>query len=218
MLWHPFMPFVTEYIWQTANFGGILLIQVWPKFWTRPTMALENFPNLPPLSQASKFGVVKEIITDFRRIRNENGIDPGSFIVGATGPAGPLNTEGVTVTVGPSGSDLMGLIKENEEIIKGMAKISELRFGEIPEGWPMAMSGTLAIGLERTVGVDAAKEKAKMQKEIDQLKPYIKTTEARLADKDFTSKAPEKVVASMQAKLDEAKAKLAALEQRLISL
>ena len=187
-LWHPFMPFVTEHIWQTAGFNGLCMIQEWPRGAAHPLNDREY----------RQFENIRTLITDIRRLRSEQGVEPAKFmeacLVGAHGHAP---------------------IQENAAIIKQLARLSDLKFSDaIPEGWATALSGSLSVGIDVAGTVDKEKETAKTQKEIAALKPYIETTRAKLADTEFTSKAPAKVVASMQSKLDEAEAKLKALRER----
>jgi valyl-tRNA synthetase len=192
-LWHPFMPFVTEYIWGLMG-NKDLIVAEWPN--------ITNNEELITNNKTDKFETLRTLITDIRRLRSENGVEPAKFIKVA------CVAEEMT----------QKLIQENEAVVKQLARLESIDFATaVPQGWPTTVSGVMTIGLDLAGTIDMAAEKAKMQKEIDQLKPYIKTTEAKMADKDFTSKAPEKVVTSMQGKLDEAKAKLAALEQRLKS-
>jgi valyl-tRNA synthetase len=63
--------------------------------------------------------------------------------------------------------------------------------------------------------VDLEKEKAKLAKELEEIEKYISSTEAKLANEEFTSKAPEKVVQGMKDKLEEAKAKRDVIKARV---
>ncbi|MFA4954277.1 MAG: class I tRNA ligase family protein [Patescibacteria group bacterium] len=185
-LWHPFMPFVTEYIWGLEDFDELLLVAEWPQGEYAEQAAVRDFE------------LIKNLIVDIRRLRSEQGVEAAAFVeaclVGAHGHAP---------------------IQENAAIIKQLARLSNLKFSDaIPEGWATALSGSLSVGIDVAGTVDKEKEAAKTQKDIAALKPYIETTRAKLADTEFTSKAPAKVVASMQSKLDEAEAKLKVLEGR----
>ena len=193
-LWHPFMPFVTEHIWGLMG-NKDLIVAEWPQ--------IAKNEELRTKSGIKEFETLRILITDIRRLRSENGVEPAKFIRVAC----------------VADEATKRLMETNEAVVKQLARLESVDFAEtVPQGWPTTVSGVMTIGLDLAGTIDMAAEKAKMQKEIDQLKPYIKSTEQKLKDKDFTSKAPEKVVASMQAKLDEAKAKLAALEERLKSL
>jgi len=71
-------------------------------------------------------------------------------------------------------------------------------------------------GIQLVLGdMDVAAERARLEKERDDLSAYVASTDAKLANVEFASKAPEKVVAGMRAKRDEAAAKLAAIVSQL---
>ncbi len=192
ILWHPFMPFVTEYIWNVAGFGGLLMIKKWPDVLDELEKVIEW--------DTSSFYKLRDLIVDTRRLRAEQGVEPGKYISGATGS---------------SELAMMSLIKENEETFKKRARLSELIYGEVPDGWPATVSGTIQIGIDVSGTIDTEKEREKIQREVGQTVSYIKSTEAKLKNKEFASKAPEKVVNDMKNKLEEAKAKLKALEDRM---
>jgi valyl-tRNA synthetase len=185
-LWHPFMPFVTEYIWSLMG-NNDLIVAKWPEVVPH---SKKNYRN---------FETIRLLITDIRRLRAEQGVEPSAFIKVAM----------------VADKDAKKLIEENIAIVKQLARLEEIEFVKaVEKNWPTAVSGKVTVGLNLASGIDVEKEHEKIQKEIEALKPYIKSTEAKLKNKDFTSKAPEKVVNDMKNKLDEAKAKLKALEKR----
>ncbi|MFA5130131.1 MAG: valine--tRNA ligase [Patescibacteria group bacterium] len=193
-LWHPFMPFVTEHIWKTAGFENNLIISEWPN-------QSEGFDklSLEKLTLIKKFEIFIALITDMRRLRAEQGIEPVKFVE-------------FSIT---SDEEIKNLINSNLEVIKQLARASDIRCELTPDGWVTAMSGTATIGLNVAGAVDIEKEKAKMQKELAELEPYIKSTKAKLKNKEFASKAPAKVIEGMKAKLEEAEGKKKAIEERL---
>jgi valyl-tRNA synthetase len=161
--------------------------------WPETKLRITNYE-----SHEGDFEILRSLVTDIRRLRSENHVEPAKFVK-------------IACVVG---DEVQRLITENEVVVKQLTRLESLDFVEaVPQGWPTAVSGMSSVGLDLAGSIDVAAEKAKLQKEIDQLKP-----ETKLQDKDFASKAPEKVVASMQAKVDEAKAKLTVLEERLSTL
>jgi len=205
-MWHPFMPFVTEYVWSLMGNKQQLIVTPWPSEiplnlpLTRETSDAES-----PLVKGDlgDFGILRSLVSDIRRLRSENGVEAAAF---------------VKVAIVDDAASKK-LIEDNLTVIKQLARLEDVEFVEaIAQGWPTVMSGTTSVGLNLASGIDVAKEKEKIQKEIAALKPYITSTEAKLQNADFASKAPEKVVNEMKAKLEEAKAKVAALEKRLGSL
>jgi len=181
-LWHPFMPFVTEYIWGRMGNKGLIVAE-WP-------MGAHDHAPVP------EFEIIRNLVTDIRRLRAEQGVEAAAFV------------EATVISPGKS-------IEENLAIIKQLARLSDLKTVEsVPEGWASGVSGTMIFGINAAGSVDAEKEKVKAEKEIAALKPYIESMRAKLADAEFASKAPAKVVEGMKAKLAEAVTKLKALEEK----
>ena len=186
-LWHPFMPFVTEHIWSIAGFEGQLIVVPWPK--------------MEPQNEVVGFERLRTLVTDLRRLRNDNGVDTKArvpFVV--WGPATDIE-----------------LIKQNVHFAE-LAKASEVRFEEPPasekEQWRFAVSGSCTIGVFFTETKDLEKEKANIEKELEEVQKYIVSLNAKLENADFTSRAPARVVDELKGKLADAEAKKVALEAR----
>ncbi|MDF1497314.1 MAG: valine--tRNA ligase [Patescibacteria group bacterium] len=193
-LWHPFMPFVTEFIWSQFN-QDQLIVAPWPQ-------SQDDVPRTMD-QEVNSFETLRSLITDLRRLRAEQGIEAAKFVEYSI----------VADTYQHQ------LIEENHEVIKSLTRAESINIEEtIAEGWATDVSGTMTIGLNLAGAIDVEAEKIKLQKEIEELAPYIKSTEAKLENADFTSKAPEHVVNSMKDKLDEAKKKQQALKERMKSL
>ena len=192
-LWHPFMPFVTEQIW--SMFPGTLvplIVAPWPTVAGNRDESVER-----------DFDLVRDVTTAIRTIRSERRVEPKAEIAASLGVA-----------------DRRDLLVDQAPVISQLARLSSLSFeGAHPDaGIPIVnvQVGTILVSVE-TPGttVDPEKEKARLEKERDDLSAYVASTDAKLANVEFTSKAPEKVVAGMRAKRDEAKAKLDAIEAQL---
>jgi valyl-tRNA synthetase len=180
---------VTEYIWGLMG-NKDLIVAEWPIDQSRIT---------DDESRIGGFDEIRNLITDIRRLRAEQGVEPAAFV------------EACLV-----GAHHQAPVQENIAIIKRLARLAELKSVDAaPEGWASTVSGTMTVAIDVAGTVDADKEKAKAEKEIAALKPYIEGTRAKLADAEFTSKAPAKVVDGMREKLAEAEAKLKALEERV---
>ncbi len=191
-LWHPFMPFVTEYIWKVGKLGSEqLLVSEWPAGEFADQEAEKTFEK------------IKILITDLRRLRSEQNVEPVKFVEFA-------------VVADEAGRQV---IEANLEVIKHLSRAENITFADkIDDGWPVTVSGSMTIGLNLAGAVDVEAEKIKLQKEMEDLIPYIESTEKKLSNSEFTAKAPEKVVQGMQDKLEEAKNKLSAIQQRLKTL
>ncbi len=187
-LWHPFMPFVTEAIWQEI-YGNkqILMVEKFPE----DTVELDedSFQN---------FQKIKNVIAKIRNVRAENGIEPAKKI-----------------DVKISAGDKKVLIEENEQIIKRhWTNIENLEIGEKidqPEGWLGFVEG----GVEVFVDLSGAIDKDKLKKEAENLEKYIVGVEKKLENKKFVDNAPKEVIEKEQGKLREAKEKLEKIKEQI---
>ncbi|MEI7512908.1 MAG: valine--tRNA ligase [Candidatus Uhrbacteria bacterium] len=197
-LWHPFMPFVTEHIWGLARFDGKLIVAPWP---TGPS-DVGAHGNAP----SPEFERLRLLVTDMRRLRQEQGIEAAKkveFIV--IDHVGAIHELPLQELVGQNEAWIMRLIN-------GSCTSNKIA---MPDGYVVAQSGSATIGLNLAGAVDLEKEKAKAEKELEEIEKYISSTEAKLGNVEFTAKAPEKVVQGMKDKLAEAQAKREALKKRL---
>lgn len=202
-LWHPFMPFVTEQIWSEIYGKDRMLM-------------IEKFPFLSDKDEcipADDFDLIKNIITSIRSLRAENKIEP----------AKKLN---VIISAG----DKVELLKENAEVIKGLARLEELtinqesnlrlelRSREKTKNQIGFVVGEVEVFVDLAGVVDFDKEKERLKKEIGTIESYVKGLEKKLANKEFVKNAPEAVVEAEKKKLAEAQEKLAKLESQLENL
>ena len=192
-LWHPFMPFVTESIWQQAGFGGQLIVSMWPENSTQYSVLSAQDETM------KKFDMLKQVITDMRRLRSEQGIEPAIQVEFA------LSTE----------VSVKDLVLNNREIIRSLARASSVQLVEsLPAGWPTLVGTGVTIAVNALATVDVEKEKEKIAKELTQLEAYVVSTGEKLQNTEFLSKAPEKVKQDMERKLAEAQAKIEALKAK----
>ena len=186
-LWHPFMPFVTEAIWQEV-YGkeNLLMVAPWPK-------SLENIAE-----DSQDFLLIQKSVTKIRNLRAENNIPPGKKLVGYV----------------KSGSNT-SVIEENTHIILSLARLESLTVVDtIPENTTSFVEAGVEFSVDFAGAVDVEQEQKRIQKEIDSVSPYIQSLEKKLAG-DFVQKAPEAVVSGEKKKLAEAKEKLEKLQEQL---
>jgi valyl-tRNA synthetase len=188
-LWHPYMPFVTEHIWRTAGFEGRLITS------SAPVLEFER--------SAGDFEALRTLITDMRRLRAEQGIEAAKQVEFAI-----VANEATT-----------NLIHGNEAVVKHLVRASTVTVtAAIAPGWATAVSGASNIGLNVAGSIDTAKERAKLEKEMNEIAGYLSGLNAKLGNAEFVSKAPERVISGLKNKQAEAKTKLESLRKRLESL
>ncbi len=188
-LWHPFMPFVTEAIWREV-YGQekMLMVEKWPAF--------KEFGE----KDFSDFDLIKNIITGIRSLRAEYKIEPAKKINAAI-----------------SAGDRLTILKENEAVIKGLARLENITIEtkiEKPANAVGFVVGSIEVFIELSGVVDLEKEKTRLGKEIAELEKYIAGVESKLSNQDFVSHAPAAVVAGEKKKLEEAKGKLNKLQEQ----
>jgi valyl-tRNA synthetase len=211
-LWHPFMPFVTEAIHQTLRLdeSEFLMVAKWPSF----ADALEGKPTIASAHEAianeNRFELVKKLIIAIRNIRSVYHIDPSLTMI--------LSARGA------SERTLLhkDIIRDNEEVIKRLARISEIQhldFGaDIPKNTLHIQVGLLQAFLHLDGAVDIDAEKARLGKELAETQRYAKSVETKLSNPNFADRAPKDIVDAEQTKLDEAKKKMEELSSWLANL
>lgn len=189
---HPFMPFVSEEIWQLLKErkqGESIMISAWPK----STGYDEDM--------ISRFEDVKEAIAGLRTIRTKNNIPNKdqlelAVIPGDKGYAPEFNP--VLVKMG----NLSALNVVSEEV-KRTASF-------------LVKSTTFYVPLGATIDVE--EELKKLQAELDYAKGFLASVLKKLSNERFVNSAPEAVVATERAKQADAEAKIKVLEEQIAGL
>jgi len=191
-LLHPFMPFVTEELWNaTAGEAGraALLISA---DWAAQDESLIDADASDALNWL--IGVVTEI----RSIRAELNVPPSE-----RAPVIFIGADEAQHAMAERFAGQMGLL----------ARVSDVEFeDQAPEKSVQAVIGetTLALRLADLVDLDA--ERARLDKEIAKWEGEIARFEKKLGNEKFVANAPEAVVAGEREKLDKARAQLTELE------
>lgn len=172
-LLHPFMPYITEEIWQKIKYEG-------------DTIMLSKFPvvdeNMIDSETVKSFEYIKGIISSLRNIRAEMGISPAKE---------------AKVVIKTSDNDELKTLENNEIFIKKLANIEELKFGdsvEKPEQSGFRVSGNSEVYMILTGLLNAEAEIKKIKEQIEKTQKDLDKVNAKLADERFTSKAPEHIL------------------------
>ena len=187
-LLHPFMPFITEEIWQALpHEGEALMIAEYPRF--RQELC---FPE-----DEVNFEMVMEAIKAVRARRAEMNVPPSrkSHLIIVTGKAKAF--------------------AEGEKFICKLAYASGIQVtDQLPEstdGMVSVITDNARMFMPMAELVDLEKERARMEKELANAKKQLDGQNAKLANENFVSRAPEHVVNLEREK----KAKLEALIENL---
>ena len=187
-LLHPFMPFITEEIWQALPHEGYaLMMQSYPVY-----DGSLNFPE-----DETSFGMVMDAIKAVRARRAEMNVPPSR------------KSHLIIVT------DKAKAFTDGEKFICKLAYASgiEVRAGlpESTDGMVSVITDNARMFMPMAELVDLEKERTRMEKELANAKKQLDGQIAKLANENFVSRAPEKVVNVEREK----KAKLEALIENL---
>lgn len=194
---HPFIPFVTESIWNHL-FGGkkvtLLANQKWPT-------AIKAKVN-PKIEDDMR--VILSVISVIRSIRNEMGVEPGKKI------------SAIVYAV-----DMFETLQKNANEVKKLARLNTFKVakqGKKIENAVAKFENGLEIYLPLAQLLDPKEEKRRLNTELAEVEQYRTLIATRLDNKDFVARAPSNVVAAERAKLAEAEGKIAKIKERLALL
>lgn len=174
-LMHPFMPFITEELWQRVspilnkNAGSIML---------------QSYPQVDELktdeSSLIEIEWLKTFILGVRRIRGERDISPGKFLA---------------VQIKGGSKQEQGWLEQNVHQLKSLAKIESIStIEEEPDDAVIALAGEMTIAVPLADLIDPQAELVKLEKELNKLENAKLGIENKLDNPHFVDKAPEVVV------------------------
>ena len=196
-LLHPFMPFITEEIWQALPHedgvaeGGFLMLQSWPV-----AREVLDFPE-----EEKAMELIMDLIRAVRTRRSEMNVPP---------------SKKARLTVATAEEDTFRL---GEAFLKKLAYASEVDFvpvGTAPEaGSVTVVTHAAQASMPMAELVDLEKEKARMEKELKKNSAELQKLETKLQNPGFVNKAPEHVVKAEQERAVQLRALVAKLEEQL---
>jgi valyl-tRNA synthetase len=200
---HPFMPFITEEIWQRIKAqagvpqdgkqGDTIMLQTWP------------VANESRIDAAAEGDIewVKQLMLGLRQIRGEMKISMAKRID--------------IILQNASAEDLRRLA-DNAPLLNKLAKLESVRVLEAGEEAPMsatALVGDMQVLVPMAGLIDKDAELARLDKEIARLSGEVQRVGGKLANEGFVAKAPANVLDKERAKLAEAEQALSKMvEQR----
>ena len=190
-LLHPFMPFITEEIWQSLpHEGEALIIAPWPQY----DEAL-RFPQAEEEMQS-----VKELITALRTRRSEMNVPPSkkAHLYIETGAPAAFETE----------KDAIARLAYCSGV-----EIAE-RFADM-EGAVTVVTAACRGHLPMDELVDKAAETARLTKELESAQKQLDTVNAKLENETFMSKAPQKVIDGVKQNGEKLREKVRLIEESL---
>jgi len=189
-LLHPFMPFITEEIWQHL-----------PK--SQKSLAVAPFPQVDKTlrneNAEAEMGILQKAIVEVRTIRAENKIPPRAK---------------VELWMKVKKEEEKAMIRKHQVYIQTLANIRDIEFvDDFPPGRRLLKgvvgSWEMAVSLEGVL--DLEQEKKRLERGISKVSSDIEKLESRLKNKNFIDRAPENVV-------QETRERLKSLQNRRIKL
>ncbi len=194
-LLHPFMPFITEEIWQNLPHEGPALIAAqWPQY--RQELAFS--------AEESHMESVMEAIRAIRARRTEMNVPPSkkaALYILTSKPQ--VYTEGEGFIQRLAYADTVTLLSAEPENLDGMVTIT-------------TADAKLYIPMGQLV--DVAKELERIAKELADARKFLASVEGKLANEKFVSRAPEAVVEAERQKTQKTRDLIAQLEQSEASM
>ncbi|NQV04406.1 MAG: class I tRNA ligase family protein, partial [Candidatus Omnitrophica bacterium] len=195
-LLHPFMPFVTEAVWQNIMERESIMTESWPE--TELSLIKKNIEK--------DMDAVKSIIVSIRNIRSDMNIP---YSTRFTTYLKPLK-KGGGKNLGPCVDYIKNLAKLGDLIIDENMKKPQASATAVLEDY------NVFIPLEGLIDIGA--EKARLGKKMSDLEKQMEFTERRLKDKNFLNKAPEKIVGQEKEKSTRLKEQIKRIKETARSL
>ena len=187
ILLHPFMPFMTEELWQLFGELGVgrdtmLILASWP----------DDDPRLEDAGACAEMDWVIRLVSEVRSVRAEMNVPAGAKI--------PL------LIRDPSEQTLERL-ERHKVVIERLARLDSVRsITDIPSGSVQTLLDEATLVLPLAGVIDLHKEKARLEKAIAKMTGEIGKIDAKLSNHKFMAKAPENVIQEQHARKTDAQA------------
>ena len=191
-LLHPFMPFITEEVWQKIKvYGESIMLADFP----REDKALIN------VKAENDFEYLEEVIGAIRNIRAENNVSPAKKI---------------SIIIDTEDSGEKDIVLNNPKILDKLANVEKIEIlTELPKmsGFRVVGNSKIYVSLEGLIDIE--KEVEKLNKEIEKVQKELDRTLNKLSNEQFVSKAPQAVIDKEKAIQSELESKLKKLQDNI---
>ena len=193
-LLHPFMPFITEELWQNLpHRGESIVIAPYPEF----------DPELVNDRAEAETDLIQQIVAKVRNIRAEMNVDAKQL---------------VPVRVATSDPELTNLLSDAREYIFKLAQVSQMEIVPQLSGDKLAaqaVAGGLALEIPLAGLIDVEAERARLKKALERAELEIARVERTLSNPSFVDRAPKEVVEENRRRLAEYQDQAAKLAEGL---
>ena len=186
---HPFMPFITEELWQALKErqeGESLMVTLIPE-----AGSVDN-------TFLARFAQTQEIISAIRNIRTSKNLSPREELV---------------LEVAPSYANDM------DAVLMKLANLTEIRRSEEKSEGPISfVIGTDEFAVPMANLINAEEEIKKLEEDLEYQKKFLLGVEKKLSNENFVARAPEQVIALERKKKADAESRIQTIEQSLKQL
>lgn len=200
LLLHPFIPFVTEELWQAFGYGnGFMEEHPWPS--ERRDL---TFPDA-----LEKMSLFQETVRVLRNLRAEARVTPQVFVNNAV-----VQTQDDNL--------LAQVLRENHSLMESLTKIKNIailaRTAEKPFGALSSQIGSGEVSLVVEDILDIGSEIERLSQELADVTKSLETSRKKLLNDDFVQRAPVEVVEKEQARLMKNETRIARIHENITSL
>jgi valyl-tRNA synthetase len=205
---HPIMPFVAEAIWQALNDAAFERGVPTPEPSTE-SVTIAPWPELPTqwrdVAMEQRMATMQDLVREVREVRNRYKVDSRT----------PLDVR-VRCT-----QDVANDFRMLEPFIMALAGVGSLQSGTDVSPLPQSIS-QVHPRFEAFVSlrglIDLAAETKRMAKQLADLEKYLKSAEAKLANKNFVDNAPVEIVQQQRDQIADLKKQIEAIRKNLDQL
>jgi valyl-tRNA synthetase len=196
-LLHPFMPFITEAIWQSLPHDG-------------DSICIAPFPEAEPQWESSEaeaeMSSLRSVVDAVRRLRSEYNVEA---------------TRHVEVILTSEDPENEMLLRHHRDLVTALGRIGELTMGEAGSERPGVVretAGQVRVALVLAEGFDRDAEIGRLSRDVGKMERELEALAKKLSNEDFTSKATPEVVRATQDKYADLQKKKQKIEEGLRAL
>ena len=193
-LLHPFMPFITEEIWQNLpGSEGSIMVAEFPR-----SRENEIYPR-----EEARMELIMQVIGAIRNLRSEMGIPPGK--------------KAEVILYSPK-KETLRFLEENRIYVENLARTEKPGFqsgGQRPKGSATAIVEEVEVFLPLKGWINLEEEEKRLQKELDRVFEDLSRTQRKLQNQDFVSRARPEAVEKEKGKAGALAAREAKLKESL---
>jgi valyl-tRNA synthetase len=176
---HPFMPFISEEIWQhLPHEGETITLAAWPVY----------DPAFEDKDAVAEMNLLIDVIRAVRNIRAEVNV--------------PMSKK-IELLIKPGDQAVLDIINRNGEYVRRFCNTSEFDAGlefTVPDKAMTSIVSGAELYLPLAGLLDIAQEISRLEKELQHLNSEVERVEKKLSNQGFVAKAPAKVIEEEKAK------------------